>query len=168
MANVTSPFYKEKVTITYFLIGIFLIVTFDISYDVLDGMGIHVLFRSAIVGITILYTVFRMVRYVWSSFQFELEVSKKTAGQYERMVKDFIGEFKKFIEDEFEKWQLSQSEKEIAYLLLKGTSSKDIAAKRFTSERTIRNQCAAIYHKSSTKGKVEFSAHFLQKFLRTN
>ncbi|PIP96231.1 MAG: hypothetical protein COW00_19920 [Bdellovibrio sp. CG12_big_fil_rev_8_21_14_0_65_39_13] len=165
MTNVTSPFYKEKVTITYFLIGIFLIVTFDISYDVLDGMGLHVLFRSAIVGVTILYTVFRMVRYVWSSFQFELEESKKTAGQYERKIKDFIGEFKKYIEDEFEKWQFSQSEKEIAYLLLKGLSSKDMAAKRFTSERTIRNQCATIYQKSGLQGKTDFCAYFLQEFL---
>ena len=106
-----------------------------------------------------------MVREVWKGFSIELESTKKSAQYFEKKSKDFIGTYHQFIQDEFAKWNFTQTEKDIALLLLKGNSFGDIASKRFTSERTVRNQCASIYQKSGQAGKTEFNAYFLRQLV---
>ncbi len=65
------------------------------------------------------------------------------------------------IADEFASWALTPAESEIAGLLLKGLSLKDIAVLRRTSEQTIRQQAQAIYRKSGLSNRSEFAAYFL-------
>lgn len=66
------------------------------------------------------------------------------------------------IEDEFRKWQLSPAEIDIAGLMLKGATFKEIALARDTSEATIRQQAQSIYRKSGLSGRAELSAYFLE------
>ncbi|TGL44792.1 helix-turn-helix transcriptional regulator [Leptospira perdikensis] len=66
---------------------------------------------------------------------------------------------------QMEEWKLSEAETEIAILLLRGFSQKQIAAVRKKSLRTIENQTAAIYEKSSMRGKLEFISYFLTPLL---
>ena len=70
------------------------------------------------------------------------------------------------LEEQFKDWTLSKSEAEVAEALLEGMSLKEIASKRFTSEKTIRNQCRNIYAKSGTTGRHELAAYFLKKSRR--
>jgi DNA-binding CsgD family transcriptional regulator len=60
---------------------------------------------------------------------------------------------------------LTVSEKEVAFLLLKGLSLKEIAAIRETSEKTARAQSTAIYEKSGLAGRSELAAFFLEDLL---
>lgn len=69
------------------------------------------------------------------------------------------------INEQFEKWQLTDSEKEIGQFLLKGFSLKEVSAIRGTSERTIRQQASSIYKKSGVSGRHAFSAWFLEDLL---
>ncbi len=69
------------------------------------------------------------------------------------------------IQEQFEAWQLSKAEAEIALLLLKGLSLKEIAAARATGERTVREQARAIYRKAGLAGRSELSAFFLEDLL---
>ncbi|WP_220336965.1 MULTISPECIES: LuxR C-terminal-related transcriptional regulator [unclassified Wenzhouxiangella] len=69
------------------------------------------------------------------------------------------------IQEQFEAWQLSKAEAEIALLLLKGLSLKEIAAVRTTGERTVREQARAIYRKAGLTGRSELSAFFLEDLL---
>lgn len=62
-------------------------------------------------------------------------------------------------------WNLTEAEREIAVLLLRGFSQKQIAAVRKKSLRTIENQTASIYEKSSMRGKLEFISFFLTPLL---
>jgi DNA-binding CsgD family transcriptional regulator len=66
---------------------------------------------------------------------------------------------------QLDQWQLSVAEKEVAFLLLKGLSLKDIAALRGTAEKTVRAQSAAVYAKSGLAGRTELSAFFLEDLL---
>lgn len=63
---------------------------------------------------------------------------------------------------QMEAWDLSCAELEIGWMILKGLQFKEIAAARGTSERTVRQQAQAIYAKSGTSNRAEFSAHFLE------
>ena len=69
------------------------------------------------------------------------------------------------IQDQFKAWSLTEAEKEIAILLLRGLSNQQIAAIRGKSLKTIENQSFSIYQKSGTTGKLEFIAYFISPLL---
>ena len=73
--------------------------------------------------------------------------------------------YSEFIKTQFKQWQLSQSEQEIALLLLKGLSFNEISALRETKEKTVRQQASEIYKKSGVSGRHAFSAWFFEDFL---
>lgn len=66
------------------------------------------------------------------------------------------------IEDQFRQWQLTAAEIDVAGLMLKGMSLKEIAIARDTAEATIRQQAQAIYRKSGLSGRAELAAYFLE------
>lgn len=72
-----------------------------------------------------------------------------------------IAAFGNAISDEFRAWDLSPAECDVAALLLKGASMKEIALARHTSESTIRQQAQSLYRKAGVSGRTELSAYFL-------
>lgn len=69
------------------------------------------------------------------------------------------------IDQQFIEWQLSQSERDVALLLIKGFSMKEIAEFRSTHEKTVRQQATNVYKKSGLSGRQELSAFFLEDIL---
>jgi len=74
-------------------------------------------------------------------------------------------EFSSVIQLQFEEWKLTPSEQEVAHLLLKGLSFKEIAEIRETKEKTVRHQATGIYTKSEVCGRNEFAAWFFEDLL---
>lgn len=79
---------------------------------------------------------------------------------------DYIQNMRKQLSDviakQFTDWQLTSSEKEIAWFILKGLSLKETAAMRNTSEKTVRQQASSIYKKAGVSGRHAFSAWFIE------
>ena len=69
------------------------------------------------------------------------------------------------IEDEFLNWGLTKTETEIAFLILKGLSTKEIAEIQGSQDKTVRHHCSAVYKKSGLSGRSELSAYFLEDLL---
>jgi len=69
------------------------------------------------------------------------------------------------LKEQFENWQLTQTERQVAMLLLKGLSFKEIASVRGTMEKTVRQQASAIYKKANVSGRHAFSAWFIEDLL---
>jgi DNA-binding NarL/FixJ family response regulator len=69
------------------------------------------------------------------------------------------------IDRQFLTWKLTEAEREVGLLILKGLSLKEIAGARVTSERTIRAQARAIYAKAGLSGRAALSAFFLEDLL---
>lgn len=65
---------------------------------------------------------------------------------------------------EFARWALSEAERDVGWLILKGLSFKEIALLRKRSERTVRQQAGSIYAKSGLSSRSELSAYFLEDF----
>lgn len=63
------------------------------------------------------------------------------------------------------RWNLTAAEKEVALLLLKGLSLKEIADVRSVSEKTARTQSFSIYAKSGLNGRAQLSAFFLEDLM---
>lgn len=69
------------------------------------------------------------------------------------------------IDAQFDAWQFTPAEKEIAGLILKGCSHKQIADLRRSSDSTVRQQAQAIYRKSGLENRSELAAYFLDAIL---
>ena len=66
------------------------------------------------------------------------------------------------IQQQFAEWRLTASESDVAILMLKGLSHKEIAQIRNSSAATVRQQAAAIYGKSGLSSRAELAAYFLE------
>jgi len=91
----------------------------------------------------------------------DLEATRARAEQYRADAREALRGLGEAIEDQLRRWELTDAERDVALLLLKGMSLKDIAAARGTSERTVRQQAQAVYRKAGLSGRSELSAFFL-------
>ena len=69
------------------------------------------------------------------------------------------------IDRQFERWGLTAAEGEVALLLLKGLSHKEIAAARGTTDATTRQQARTLYKKAGLTGRNDLAAFFLEDLL---
>ncbi len=69
------------------------------------------------------------------------------------------------IDERFQAWGLTPTEREVALLLLKGKSHKEIAYATGRSERTVRQHAVAVYGKSGLGGRAELAAFFLEDLM---
>jgi DNA-binding CsgD family transcriptional regulator len=139
------------------LIGLVLITLLtlaDIIHDLSSGLPLdHIFHEIALLFISlgILY------------FQFSLVKKKeREIKMIQQRFQDLTGGFHKTIDEQLQKWQLTPSEKDIALLLIKGMSMKEIATARQAQETTIRQQATSIYKKSGLLGRQQLAAFFLE------
>lgn len=92
----------------------------------------------------------------------ELVSTKAKSDKWKHAAETYSQGIGKAIGDQFEAWGLSKGECEVAMLILKGLSHKEIADIRSSSEATVRQQAQAIYSKSGLRGRNELSAYFLE------
>ena len=69
------------------------------------------------------------------------------------------------IDRQFDAWQLTPAEREVALLLLKGHGHKQAAALTGRSERTARQHAVSVYQKAGLGGRAELAAFFLEGLL---
>jgi DNA-binding NarL/FixJ family response regulator len=66
------------------------------------------------------------------------------------------------IRAQFRDWSLTPGECDVAMLLLKGLSHKEVARVRNSSPATVRQQAASIYQKSGLSSRAGLAAFFLE------
>lgn len=94
-----------------------------------------------------------------------LEMAEDLAKQWKKAASELARGVSGIIEQQFAAWKFSNAEQEVAMLLLKGLSFKEIAQLRQTSERTVRQQAQELYRKSGISGRAAFSAYFMEDLL---
>ncbi|MGI8740294.1 MAG: helix-turn-helix transcriptional regulator [Gammaproteobacteria bacterium] len=95
----------------------------------------------------------------------EIEVARAQGQRWRSEARAFLNGLGEAIEAQFSRWNLTDAECEIALLLLKGLSLKEIATVRATSERTVRTQARSLYSKAGLTGRAGLSAFFLEDLL---
>ncbi len=70
--------------------------------------------------------------------------------------------FSAAIRAQFGDWNLTPGESDVAMLLLKGLSHKEVAMARNSMSATVRQQAASIYQKSGLSSRAELAAFFLE------
>ncbi|MBL0211512.1 MAG: helix-turn-helix transcriptional regulator [Holophagaceae bacterium] len=100
-----------------------------------------------------------------TSLKTALEASQQEADRWRAEAAQALEGLGRALDIQFERWNLSHAEREVALLLLKGFSTRDIAELRSTSERTVRQQAQDVYRKAGLAGRAELSAFFLEDLL---
>ena len=121
---------------------------------VLTSVGVAVLFRVAVRQREDTRTLVR-----------DLEVARVQGERWRAEARTLLNGLGDAIEMQFSRWNLTEAEREVALLLLKGLSLKEIAALRLTTERTVRAQARALYSKAGLSGRAALSAFFLEDLL---
>ena len=76
-----------------------------------------------------------------------------------------LASFREALAGQFDTWQLTPTEREVAARLLGGESHKRIARETNRSERTVRQHAMAVYRKSGLGGRAELAGFFLGDLL---
>lgn len=162
---------NERWVLVSILSSVFLLVTADIIGDFKEGVEIWHLMLEGGVGFISLFGIFFILRdsfrtkkslnetnQQFSHFRIEAENWRKESRKY-------IDGLSSAIDEQLCKWGLTAAEKEVAFLLLKGLSLKEVASVRHTTEKTARVQSMAIYAKAGLSSRSELSAFFLEDLL---
>ncbi|WP_408095711.1 helix-turn-helix transcriptional regulator [Peredibacter sp. HCB2-198] len=100
-----------------------------------------------------------------TAMQSHIETLTQEAQDWKDQNSKLIEGLSQSIHNQMLQWGLTPAEQEVALLLLKGLSFKEIAEIRSTSEKTTRQQALIIYQKSHLPGRAELSAFFLEELL---
>jgi DNA-binding NarL/FixJ family response regulator len=95
----------------------------------------------------------------------DLDATRQDAERWRRDAGALIAGLGAAIDRQLDRWALSRAEKDIALLLLKGLSHKEIAEARGVSETTVRQQARSIYRKAGLSGRNDLAAFFLEDLL---
>lgn len=162
---------KERVVLISILLLVLTLVTVDIIGDSIEGVDFWHLFIEGNIGVLTLFGIFYILR---DTFQIKkslvdanlhfLEFREETERWREESRK-YLDGLSLAIDKQLVKWELTNAEKEVAFLLLKGFSLKEIASARSTTEKTAKAQSMSIYAKTGLSGRSELSAFFLEDLL---
>ena len=131
---------------------------FDIMGDLFSGTDgfFHIVIELA-VFIAISVVLYFEIKHV-KSLGKEITVEKSKTAR-------LAGELLSVMRQQFIQWKLTPSESEVALLLIKGLSIKEIALARNVKEKTVRSQATSIYSKSAYAGRHELAAHFIEDLM---
>ncbi|MBI1946436.1 MAG: helix-turn-helix transcriptional regulator [Deltaproteobacteria bacterium] len=109
--------------------------------------------------------VARAARFEAAGLAARLEASEAEAARWREESKELVQGLGAALDKQFERWGLSPAEKEVALLLLKGLSHKEIGGVRSIGEATARQQARAVYKKAGLTGRADLAAFFLEDLL---
>jgi DNA-binding CsgD family transcriptional regulator len=140
------------------LLVILLFLLGFVSYDTYvdhqsDAPKLHIFVEITLLFLVSGLFIFSLKKYI--------EKNEKQEQKYSQLLsehdslKNKLSEFKNDIHDylhlNFKEWQLTNSEKDIALLLFKGCTGKEISGIRNTNYQTVRSQISSIYRKAKVK-----------------
>ncbi len=155
------------------LLAVALFAIFDMVEDSLSGIELpHLLIEAAIIFASLTGSVFlwrnilKQHDRVTRLLKGEIITSRADAIKWKSDAAQLLAGLGQAIDRQFEEWNLTEAERDIGLLILKGFSHNEIAEIRGRSERTVRQQATSLYQKSKLENRAQLSAFFLEDLLR--
>lgn len=130
----------------------------DLAVDFIDRL---LLIGTAVIASILVPRLFRLETRT-DDLALLLERASREGEAWRAQSRRFIRGLGEAIEAQFDTWGLTPAEADVAGLLLKGASVREIAILRRTSEATVRQQAQIVYRKSGLASRAELSAYFLE------
>lgn len=93
---------------------------------------------------------------------------RHAAGRQKRLadqVRIASGQFTDLLQEHFDDWGLTEAERDVAILSIKGLSVAEIAAARSVKEGTVKAQNAALYRKAGVSGRLQLLSLFIDELM---
>lgn len=171
--GVSRTLRYEKIVLGSFLAVVAGFMLFDIVDDWYEGLSVyHIIPEATVATLGVGSAAYLFLSFLGSRHaelrraHEEVAQAKKLASEWQSRAAAFRQGLTDAISQQLQEWNLSASEQEICFLLLKGFSLQEISELRQTSERTVRQQASNIYKKSGLSGRVQLAAFFLEDFLQ--
>ncbi|MEJ2538376.1 MAG: LuxR C-terminal-related transcriptional regulator [Gemmatimonadota bacterium] len=153
------------------LLAVGLLVAADLVVD--DKTGAepgHLILEGVLMVISLggagsLWWGLRRARVEVAELELDVAVARQEAARWRGEAREALEGLGVSIGRQFDRWQLTQAERDVALLLLKGLSHHEVARVREVSERTARQQARAVYRKAGLSGRSELAAFFLEDLL---
>lgn len=159
-------------------VAVALLAALDLASDLRAGTTVgHVLAEGGVFCVGLLGALFiarrllgivrseRAAREETLQLAERLKASEAEAARWRDEASDLLRGLGAALDRQFGRWALSPAEKEVALLLLKGLSHKEIAELRSVTEATARQQARAVYKKAGLSGRNDLAAFFLEDLL---
>jgi DNA-binding CsgD family transcriptional regulator len=121
-----------------------------------SGTSLHDGFEYLIALALVLGTIFT---------GFELRRTMQRQTRIEQQLRAASGAFAEVLDQHFDDWGLTASERDVALFAIKGLSISEIAALRETKDGTIKAQCNAIYRKAGVTGRPQLISLFVEELV---
>ncbi len=154
------------------LVGVLLVMLVASAGDLaMDAparwLSLHTFFEllmmaSAGVGVVAFWLAWWGARRSATELAHSLESQRAERDAWRRSAESALDGLGRAIDAQFDAWQLTPAEREVALLVLKGRSHKQIARLTGRSERTVRQHAASVYQKAALGGRAELAAFFLE------
>ncbi len=136
----------------------------------LGASALHVTLQCATLAIALtcaLTTLRRLVaaRKRASALDATLDESRRESERWRAEAEHLVAGLGGAMDRQFDRWAFTHAEREVALMLLKGRTHREIAQARGTGEQTVRQQSLAVYRKAGIAGRAELSAFFLSDLL---
>lgn len=162
--------YQKKIKI-FIYVALFLITSLilfasvDIYWDfVNDSSWQHILVEAGFLFFLVFFALVGLIIY--------FKITKTTLGQVINDMQDMQDTQRRLTEgiarhihSQFTDWKLTETESDIAYLIIKGYSTNEIATLRSSAESTIKEHASNIYRKAGVNGRTQLTSFFLEDLL---
>ena len=143
-----------------------LFFTYDVIKDIVEHSSDNLPYTEA----DAIHTTFEFIAVVgllfgsismWQTLQHNIQMNAEAAETIEIQK----GHFDEITQSRFHIWMFTNSEMDVAKLILRGLSLKEIAAARSVSLGTVKAQTNAILKKSGVENRAAFLGLFIDEFL---
>ena len=147
----------------YFSAIVLVMAAIFFAYDIIIDLGTG---ADSLFHIIVELTVFLAISIVLFQELKRVVTLKRDIHAERSKTARLSGELFEAMSKQFADWGLSRSESEVALLLIKGMSMKEISVMRQVKEKTVRAQATQVYAKSGYAGRHELAAHFIEDLLQ--
>lgn len=133
-------------------------------------LSFHVFFETLIIAGALLMTTTLWMGW-WRStrsireLRASLEAREEERDAWRQSARQALEGLSRAIDGQFDAWELTPAEREVALFLLKGHSHKAIAKETGRSAQTVRQHASEVYRKSDLSGRAELAAFFLEDLM---
>ena len=146
-----------------FRLTVLLPIALFLIYDlVVDAFVLH---QYATAHFAIESVVFLFVLVIFIIDLKELRDLRYRLDREQTRNKVLAGEIAEGIDAQMDGWKLTRTEREVAWMIIKGYRFSEIADLRHVKESTTRLQASTVYSKAGVRGRAEFVAEIVQQLL---
>ncbi len=160
---------RNQLLVAALMFLIIIVIIVDVRSDVMAGSPLShvagelvVMTLSVVLLVMISFQTFRSMKQSLRHSERSLLAAKEEAEMWKSQVQAIKPSLSEALDKQFRAWSLTPSEEEIARLILKGLSNKEIAEVRNSTEQTVKQQANSIYKKSSLTSRTQLAAYFLE------